>query len=42
MPGMGGDAPDSMTRMKPLTATEKNARKAARKREKEAPPPQPP
>jgi len=38
MPGMGmpGAAGESMTRMKPLSAAEKNARKAARKREKEA------
>jgi signal recognition particle subunit SRP54 len=39
MPGMGmpgGGAGDSMTRMRPLSASEKNARKAARKREKEA------
>jgi signal recognition particle subunit SRP54 len=34
MPGMGGG--ESMTKMKPLSASEKNARKAARKREKEA------
>jgi signal recognition particle subunit SRP54 len=37
MPGMGMDeAPDSLTKMKPLTAAEKNAKKAQRKREKEA------
>jgi len=37
LPGMGGgDEGESMTRMKPLSAAEKNARKAARKREKEA------
>jgi signal recognition particle subunit SRP54 len=38
-PGMGmpgGAGGDSMTRMKPLSTAEKNARKAARKREKEA------
>jgi signal recognition particle subunit SRP54 len=35
MPGMGA-AGESMTKMKPLSASEKNARKAARKREKEA------
>jgi signal recognition particle subunit SRP54 len=35
MPGMGGGG-ESMTKMKPLSASEKNARKAARKREKEA------
>jgi signal recognition particle subunit SRP54 len=35
MPGMGMPG-DSMTKMKPLSAAEKNARKAARKREKEA------
>jgi signal recognition particle subunit SRP54 len=35
MPGMG-DAGDSMTKMKPLTAAEKNAKKAQRKREKDA------
>jgi signal recognition particle subunit SRP54 len=33
LPGAGGD---SMTKMKPLSAAEKNSRKAARKREKEA------
>ncbi len=40
MPGLGmpgGGAPgDSMTKMRPLSAAEKNARKAQRKREKEA------
>jgi signal recognition particle subunit SRP54 len=38
-PGMGlpgGAGGDSMTKMKPLSAAEKNSRKAARKREKEA------
>jgi signal recognition particle subunit SRP54 len=37
MPGMGlPGAGDSMTKMKPLSTAEKNARKAARKREKDA------
>ncbi len=37
MPGMGGDAaPDSMTKMKSLSDKERNAKKAQRKREKEA------
>ena len=38
MPGMGtaGPAGDSMTKMRPLSASEKNAKKAQRKREKEA------
>jgi signal recognition particle subunit SRP54 len=38
MPGMGAGAPagDSMTKMRPLSASEKNAKKAQRKREKEA------
>jgi signal recognition particle subunit SRP54 len=37
MPGLGGgDAPESMTKMKPLSAAEKNAKKAQRKREKDA------
>jgi signal recognition particle subunit SRP54 len=36
IPGMGGGGGDSMTKMRPLSATEKNARKAARKREKDA------
>jgi signal recognition particle subunit SRP54 len=35
MPGMGGDDP-SMTKMKPLSAAERNAKKAQRKREKDA------
>jgi signal recognition particle subunit SRP54 len=35
MPGMGGPG-ESMTKMKTLSAAEKNAKKAARKREKEA------
>ena len=35
MPGMGGDAP-SMTKMKPLSASERNAKKAQRKRERDA------
>ena len=38
MPGMdaGGGGGETMTKMKPLSATEKNAKKAQRKREKEA------
>ncbi len=38
MPGMGGGGSpgESLTKMKPLTAAEKNAKKAQRKREKEA------
>jgi signal recognition particle subunit SRP54 len=39
MPGMMGgmdEVPDSLTKMKPLSAAEKNAKKAQRKREKEA------
>jgi signal recognition particle subunit SRP54 len=36
MPGMGGPPGDSMTKMRPLSTAEKNARKAARKREKDA------
>jgi signal recognition particle subunit SRP54 len=35
MPGMGGPT-DGMTKMRPMTAAEKNAKKAQRKREKEA------
>jgi signal recognition particle subunit SRP54 len=35
MPGAGGSG-DSMTKMRPLSTAEKNARKAQRKREKEA------
>jgi len=36
-PGMGGGAPaESLTKMKPLTQAEKNARKAGRKRERDA------
>jgi signal recognition particle subunit SRP54 len=35
-PGMGGAPADSMTKMKPLSQTEKNAKKAQKKREKEA------
>jgi signal recognition particle subunit SRP54 len=35
MPGSSGPG-DSMTKMRPLSAAEKNARKAARKREKDA------
>jgi signal recognition particle subunit SRP54 len=35
--GMGGGQPgESMTKMKPLSASEKNAKKAQRKREKDA------
>ncbi len=34
MPGLG--AGDSMTKMKPLSKTEKNAKKAQRKRERDA------
>lgn len=37
MPGMGGSDPgDSLTKMKPLSGAEKNAKKAQRKREKDA------
>jgi signal recognition particle subunit SRP54 len=36
MPGMGLPGGESMTKMKPLSTAEKNARKAARKREKDA------
>jgi signal recognition particle subunit SRP54 len=36
MGGIGGDGGESMTKMKPLTTAEKNAKKAARKREKDA------
>jgi signal recognition particle subunit SRP54 len=37
MPGFGGmEAADSLTKMKPLSTTEKNAKKAQRKREKDA------
>jgi len=36
MGGMGGDPADSMTKMKPLSAAERNAKKAQRKREKDA------
>jgi signal recognition particle subunit SRP54 len=36
-PGMGGGAPgESLTKMKTMSTAEKNARKAARKREKDA------
>ncbi len=35
IPGMGGPG-DSMTKMRPMSAAEKNAKKAQRKREKEA------
>jgi signal recognition particle subunit SRP54 len=36
LPGMGGDPGESMTKMKPLSASERNAKKAQRKREKDA------
>ncbi len=36
MPGMASGGGESMTKMRPLSTAEKNARKAARKREKEA------
>jgi signal recognition particle subunit SRP54 len=37
LPGMGGGNPaESLTKMKPLTQAEKNARKAGRKRERDA------
>ena len=36
MPGMGGDGGQSMTKMKTLSATERNAKKAQRKRERDA------
>ena len=36
MPGMGRAHGDSMTKMKPLSTAEKNAKKAQRKREKDA------
>jgi signal recognition particle subunit SRP54 len=36
MGGMGGPPGESMTKMRPLSAAEKNAKKAQRKREKEA------
>jgi signal recognition particle subunit SRP54 len=36
MPGMGGPPPESMTKMKALSEKEKNAKKAQRKREKDA------
>ncbi len=36
MPGMGAAPGDSMTKMRQMTAAEKNAKKAQRKREKEA------
>jgi signal recognition particle subunit SRP54 len=35
MPGMGGGG-ESLTKMKTLSASEKNAKKAARKRERDA------
>jgi signal recognition particle subunit SRP54 len=37
VPGLGGlDAAESLTKMKPLSAAEKNSKKAQRKREKDA------
>jgi signal recognition particle subunit SRP54 len=36
MPGMGAPAQPSLTKMKPLSAAEKNAKKGARKRERDA------
>jgi signal recognition particle subunit SRP54 len=36
MPGMMPGGGESMTKMRPLSTAEKNARKAARKREKDA------
>ena len=36
MPGMGGGGEDSLTKMKSLSTAEKNAKKAQRKREKDA------
>ena len=36
MPGMGGGDAESLTKMKPLSTSEKNAKKAQRKREKDA------
>jgi signal recognition particle subunit SRP54 len=36
MPGMGGDAGPSMTKVKALSAAERNAKKAQRKRERDA------
>jgi signal recognition particle subunit SRP54 len=36
MPGMGGPPGESLTKMKPMSSAEKNAKKAQRKREKEA------
>jgi signal recognition particle subunit SRP54 len=36
MPGMGGDGGPSMTKMKTLSASERNAKKAQRKRERDA------
>lgn len=35
-PGLGGGADESLTKMKPLSTAEKNAKKAQRKREKDA------
>jgi len=36
MPGMGGGDAGSMTKMKPLSPAERNAKKAQRKRERDA------
>ena len=36
LPGMGGGGDESLTKMKPLSTAEKNAKKAQRKREKDA------
>ena len=36
MPGMGAEEGPSLTKMKPLSASEKNAKKASRKRERDA------
>ncbi len=36
MPGMGGPPGESLTKMKPMSSAEKNAKKAQRKREKDA------
>jgi signal recognition particle subunit SRP54 len=36
LPGMGGMPEESMTKMRPISASEKNAKKAQRKREKDA------
>jgi signal recognition particle subunit SRP54 len=36
MPGMGGAPADSLTKVKQLSQTERNAKKAQRKRERDA------